>query len=360
MKKDNIASILKGIGIISVVIGHCSVKAAPIVYMYHLALFIFVSGYLYKEEKYSMDAAKHMGYRVKSVMGQYMVYSMLFLLIHNNCIAMKIYNPEVYKILDYKDSIKSYFYSLIFLYSEPVGAAFWFLPFYLVSIILFGKLVESIYLVFNKNDKLKHYILNLFCFAIGGVGIWLIENNIELLFRLENAFLLMPIVAIGHWYKMNRDLIKKYLNLPISCICIIFIIATNKISGTFIELSVARIINPWIFYPVTVAGLYVWVYAAEKLELLKVLKSIKTVLIVAGNYSLDVMALHILVFKLIDYFYLNYIDPNAGITYTFVCSVPKLWPVYLLFGIAIPIGIRKFWDVWFDKFRGNLVKYEGK
>ena len=44
-------NIVKGIGILCIVIGHTGIPLLYYVYLFHLAIFFFVSGYLYKEEK---------------------------------------------------------------------------------------------------------------------------------------------------------------------------------------------------------------------------------------------------------------------------------------------------------------------
>ena len=44
--------IVKGIGIVSIVLGHSCFFAVKWVYAYHMMLFFFVSGYLYSDTKY--------------------------------------------------------------------------------------------------------------------------------------------------------------------------------------------------------------------------------------------------------------------------------------------------------------------
>ena len=44
-------NIMKGIGIICVVIGHSWMQMQNFVYAFHMPLFFFISGYLYDEEK---------------------------------------------------------------------------------------------------------------------------------------------------------------------------------------------------------------------------------------------------------------------------------------------------------------------
>lgn len=43
--EGDILNILKGIGILFVVMGHCISPFTPYVYMFHMSLFFFVSGY---------------------------------------------------------------------------------------------------------------------------------------------------------------------------------------------------------------------------------------------------------------------------------------------------------------------------
>lgn len=43
-------NILKGVAILSIVIGHTYPTLGPFVYLYHLAIFFFIAGYLYKEK----------------------------------------------------------------------------------------------------------------------------------------------------------------------------------------------------------------------------------------------------------------------------------------------------------------------
>ena len=42
-------NIMKGIGIICVVVGHSGSWLTPYVYMFHMVLFVFISGYLFNE-----------------------------------------------------------------------------------------------------------------------------------------------------------------------------------------------------------------------------------------------------------------------------------------------------------------------
>jgi fucose 4-O-acetylase-like acetyltransferase len=47
MHREQYWNIVKGLGMIAIVFWHAGSPVTPYVYMYHVALFFFVSGYLY-------------------------------------------------------------------------------------------------------------------------------------------------------------------------------------------------------------------------------------------------------------------------------------------------------------------------
>ena len=78
MKKENAQmSILKGVAIVSVVAGHTCYWSVQYVYMYHLAVFFFVSGYLYDEEKYGNNVSGLFAARMQSTMPIYLLYNLI-------------------------------------------------------------------------------------------------------------------------------------------------------------------------------------------------------------------------------------------------------------------------------------------
>ena len=76
-------NIMKGIGIICVVIGHSWMQMQNFVYAFHMPLFFFISGYLYDEEKYGDQPFVYISRRIRSVWIKYMVWEAVFILFHN-------------------------------------------------------------------------------------------------------------------------------------------------------------------------------------------------------------------------------------------------------------------------------------
>lgn len=107
-KRIDQMDILKALAIIAVVIGH-SGSPSPIynfIYLYHMPLFFFISGYFYKNE-YSNDISLLIKKRIKSLYIPFVAYEVLFLSLHNMFFNLNIYN----NVVGFKDSVE-HLYSL--------------------------------------------------------------------------------------------------------------------------------------------------------------------------------------------------------------------------------------------------------
>jgi fucose 4-O-acetylase-like acetyltransferase len=137
--------ILKALAIIAVVIGH-SGSPSPIynfIYLYHMPLFFFISGYFYKNE-YSNDISLLIKKRIKSLYIPFVAYEVLFLSLHNMFFNLNIYNNVVgfkdsvehlYSLQDMIDAFRSI---LFFQGTETLLCTFWFIPTLFAVNILFG------------------------------------------------------------------------------------------------------------------------------------------------------------------------------------------------------------------------------
>lgn len=89
-------AIMKGIAIISVVIGHCPSNTfiEDFVNQYHLAVFFFVAGYFFKT-KYLSNMKKFVGKRVKSLYVPFVSFCLTFLLLHNFFYRIDLYSTPL-------------------------------------------------------------------------------------------------------------------------------------------------------------------------------------------------------------------------------------------------------------------------
>ena len=79
---DNSVSFAKGIGIILMVLGHTyfSVYGFRFIYIFHMPLFFFVSGYCFREA-HLKDFRTYAGKRIKRLYIPFIKYALLFLIL---------------------------------------------------------------------------------------------------------------------------------------------------------------------------------------------------------------------------------------------------------------------------------------
>lgn len=89
--------IVKGWGIIAIVLGHTGYFAGAFVYLFHLALFFFITGYFYNETKYGDTPFLYFGSRLAGAWPRYMFYTLFFVLLHNFFVTHRLYaGQELY------------------------------------------------------------------------------------------------------------------------------------------------------------------------------------------------------------------------------------------------------------------------
>ncbi len=138
----------KAIGIILMVLGHagCGLpKLVDVVYMFHMPLFFFFSGYCFKE-KYFDQARVFLRQRVKGLYWPYVKWSLLFLLLHNLFFHLNIYNATYGKNsnCDHLYSLEEIAYKVYVIVThveghDPLLGGFWFLrTLFFASILSFA------------------------------------------------------------------------------------------------------------------------------------------------------------------------------------------------------------------------------
>lgn len=159
-------SILKGLGIIFMVVGH---SAAPtllnnFIYLFHMPLFYFASGYFFKAD-YAMQKRVFVWKRVKGLYFPFVKYGILFLLLHNVFYALHIYSGE-YGFMDrvsapytLSETLRRLASCLTFGANEQLLGAYWFLYSLFVVSVLFLFLFY-----FSRKLSVKHTQLMLFSF----------------------------------------------------------------------------------------------------------------------------------------------------------------------------------------------------
>lgn len=137
----------KAVAIMLMVMCHGMAYEVPFIYMFHMPLFFFFSGYCFKE-KYLFTPKQFIWRRIKGIYWPYVKWSLIFLLLHNAFYAINIYNSQfgwmgtVSQQYDAGDIVdKSKNIVLHMMGHEPLLGGYWFMrALFLGSILSFGGL----------------------------------------------------------------------------------------------------------------------------------------------------------------------------------------------------------------------------
>lgn len=104
-ERDNFIDAVKGVGIISIVLGHACwnvnvgkyiIPVGPFVYLYHLTIFAFCTGYVYKSN--SETIWSYIAKRLKSMYCPFVLYSIMYMACRNIFIEMGVLAAEPYDV----------------------------------------------------------------------------------------------------------------------------------------------------------------------------------------------------------------------------------------------------------------------
>lgn len=126
-KERNInIDIIKGIGIILMVGGHCGMPFTHFIYLFHMAIFFMASGYCFNasNSETMQDVLSFVKRKFKGLWFPYVLWTAVFSLLHNVFIKAGIYSPAPWSISEIgKNIIKSFF-----LHGHTqLGSALWFI-----------------------------------------------------------------------------------------------------------------------------------------------------------------------------------------------------------------------------------------
>ncbi len=335
-------SIVKGIAIFLVVLGHTGGGTERFVSIFHLAVFFFASGYFYTEEKYGDKPIRHAWLRLKSVWLQYFIYVVLFILLHNMFLSVGIIiNTVKY---NFNDILINVLKAVILKTYEVLGGALWFVPVLVLSSALFGFFIwaarklskTKLFVRYSNSKNIITLVLSLLCAIVGTVlsleGWWL-PNNFHL------VFLVMPTYWVAQYLRQNCLNLSKYLNGYVALLIFLVLFSAYKLglSMTFANGSFSGSIR--MYYTFSFAGIYLVLYLAKCIQKFYVFCKYFAFI---GKYSFDIMALHFLVMKIIDVIYAFIIGETNSLQYGFFpCAYSQpMVLLYLALGTLIPALIR--------------------
>ena len=157
---NHTVSIAKGLGIILMVVGHsgCPTLLRDFIYLFHMPLFYFASGYCFKSS-YTSEMNLFFWKKIKSFYFPFVKYAVLFLILHNLFRYLDLYNETYgaegisrfyYSWDDTWDGLKNILFR--FRTDEPLVGVFWFLKSLFITNILFILLLFLTQKISRKYD----------------------------------------------------------------------------------------------------------------------------------------------------------------------------------------------------------------
>jgi len=329
--RDKYWDIMKGIGIICVVLGHSfkSTGLIAYVYLFHLPLFFFASGYLYNEDRYGDDVPRLIGQRIAGIMPRYLLYAVILVLLHDPLIMAGAMAGEIY---DHTHQLWSLLNYAVFNVTDSIAGAIWFIPAWLISLFAFG-IIVSIVRRYFKSEGVKIAMTAGLSVIVCMVGTFLMMRDMKVYYRVEVAFAMVAIVLLGYLLHYALPQFRKYTKWYIGIVCAVLLFIIQRKGGVLMDLSANAIELPW-FIITSVLGIVLCLVLSNYLEKVPAVRDVFAAL---GRESLDIMVLHFAVFKIIDIVYVKIHPELAESLGAFPVSFAgEIWLVYLILGLAIP------------------------
>ena len=178
--------------------------------------------------------------------------------------------------------------------------------------------------------------------------------------HIDVALVIMPFVAIGGVYRLFKKKIRPFINGVFCSIALLLILVANFKFDASIALDQRRYIGFIPFYVLSFSGIYCCLYLVRILEKWRRGKKISLWVCEVGKYSMDIMTLHFVFFKLVDFFYSKVVTiDNSFVLSKYPRSLNSHWSVfiYVVVGIYGPICVRKFLNKLFHKLNTNFLLF---
>lgn len=318
-QRYTVIDITKAIGIISIIIGHSAgnlpltgIHLGKFVYLYHLMVFFFCSGFCFNEEKYKKSGFTSLcGKKVINTGWIFFKYNLFFVAIHNILSSSGFITAAPYLRREMMIHIAN---GLVFTTNESMLGAFWFLFVYLLAIVLFAaaffaadRVKEFVALkssgsIIRKEKEGKTSLLStavmiafMIFFAI--TGIYFNTKEVYLSFHIQTAFLAVPVLYLGWLAKKYYSKAEPFLGFPSLIISAVLLYLCCYQFGIQIELSVNLLGKWYLFYPISILGI---IFCLSLAKVLMKWKFVSNMMRFIGKRTFHYMALHFFVFKLID------------------------------------------------------------
>ncbi len=315
-------SIAKGICIILMVVGHsgCPDWLGRFIYLFHMPVFFFVSGYLFKE-KYLIETKNFVIRRIKTLWWPFVKWSLIFLVLHNCLTWCGIYNVAY----SWADAGRKVLQIFTMTGSEQLLGGFWFLKELLYASVLSCLLIR----VLGSKNVIP---------ITGGV---LILSAVQSLMSYKIptvgalTFLSSSLFMAGYAAKQYRVLEKS--PLWVSGVAMVFLMLISSMYSSGMKDAVGG--YTFLYFSLAVVGCCSVLRLSESVQ-----GRIAGMLDEVGRLSLYVLIFHFSAFKLVTLVRIW----CYGMPYSCLSSFPVIdddslwwWIIYTIVGVGAPFIIAR-------------------
>jgi len=350
-KRDQYWDIVRGLGMLCIVLAHCCPKGSVIafIYLFHVPLFFFLSGILFDEEKWKEQGpAKYIGSRFTGVWPRFVIYSILFILLHNVFVKTGLLAGELYdKTTMLVQALNAGLLNCV----DNNAGAMWFIAPWLLASIAFGMVV----ILAKKHlpEKAQLPVILLVIAGMTAAGFFLNGKGIMVSYNAQGALVMTGTVAFGWLLRKYFPGFRKYLGVISLLVSAAVLLLMRLKFGVTMSLSDRNVQFPAALIHIP-AGIVMTMSLAG---LLAKVPKVRDLFAFLGRHSFDIMALHFMTFKLIDFVYIKIHPELAEYSAGFPVSFPKeLFPVYVLLGLLLPALA----GAGLDRLKRKLLSGRGK
>lgn len=283
-------SIAKGVGILLMVIGHsgCPSNMRSFIYVFHMPLFFFLSGYCFKE-KYLLEPGRFILRKIKTIYWPFVKYALLFLFLHNIFFYLEIYNGtygyngNTSVMYSPKDVVVRAFNIITrMIDNEQLLGGFWFL-----KQLLLASVIGFFFIKLFRNSKWKVFFLVIVTFLIKWMGVSIPFWHIGWLTFLSATFF-----VAGYDFSKTEEK-NSYSSIIMSCLVVLACSLYYDAEMSHYTLSSML---PCIFSAVFgCIGVFYFSKILSSME--NVLTKFLTFI---GNHTMPILIWHFLCFKLVS------------------------------------------------------------
>lgn len=337
MNRNNAISYAKAICIVLMVLGHAGVPARVHQFscLFHMPLFFFVSGFLFKED-HLLSFIDFLKKKAKKIWQPYVLWTIFSILIHNAILLpLHIADTEY----SFQQILLKCICALGMISTESyLFAGFWFLRDMFYALLVFWCVLRLSKRIRSTAQSLFIPATILLCLglAIAVNAKWIWIPNVKTSTMLALAYMLTGYL-VRHSSLPLQHRQSLWIGLPV--MCLVWMISGHfSTSMTIIEGSGDIL----LYYALSVFAVLGLLFLCDALSR-KPMAAISYI----GEHSMDILIFHFPAFKGLSYLLIRLKDYPIDDMAKF--HIPGYWYYYALIGLALPLSIsflKAFCKTW--------------